>query len=107
MLVTRMLRDSRIAARDAAAMPFPKEETTPPVTKTYLAITLACVGLREFTPFCGRARRNPPRSPQAYAARAAFAVLRPRAARSLPAVQRAGHVARHGPATARRPLEPE
>src|SRR5205807_9644965 len=38
MLVTRMLRDSRIAARDAAAMPFPSEETTPPVTKTYLAI---------------------------------------------------------------------
>src|SRR6267378_2106497 len=38
MLVTRMLRDSRIAARDAAAMPFPNEETTPPVTKTYLAI---------------------------------------------------------------------
>src|ERR671936_1002291 len=38
MLVTRMLRDSRIAAREAAAMPFPSEETTPPVTKTYLAI---------------------------------------------------------------------
>src|SRR5919201_2257793 len=38
MLVTRMLRDSRIAAREAAAMPFPNEETTPPVTKTYLAI---------------------------------------------------------------------
>src|SRR2546423_14474637 len=38
MLVTRMLRDSRIAARDAAAMPFPNEETTPPLTKTYLAI---------------------------------------------------------------------
>src|SRR5205085_9895059 len=41
MLVTRMLRDSRIAARDAAAMPFPNEETTPPVTKTYLAIYLS------------------------------------------------------------------
>src|ERR1700745_2800105 len=38
MLVTRMLRDSRIAAREAAAMPFPREETTPPVTKTYLVI---------------------------------------------------------------------
>src|SRR4051812_28681231 len=38
MLVTRMLRDSRIAAREAAAMPFPNEETTPPVTKTYFAI---------------------------------------------------------------------
>jgi hypothetical protein len=26
-------RASRIAPREAAAMPFPKEETTPPVTK--------------------------------------------------------------------------
>src|SRR4051794_16923521 len=43
MLVTRILRDSRIAARDAAAMPFPSEETTPPVTKTYLVIYLARV----------------------------------------------------------------
>src|SRR6476619_5649149 len=39
MLVTRILRDSRIAAREAAAMPFPREETTPPVTKTYLVMT--------------------------------------------------------------------
>src|SRR5688500_9592354 len=39
MLVTRMLRDSRIAAREAAAMPFPREETTPTVTKTYLVIS--------------------------------------------------------------------
>src|SRR5919197_3230121 len=51
MLVTRMPRDSRIAARDAAAMPLPREETTPPVTKTYLVIYLACVGFEEFTPF--------------------------------------------------------
>src|SRR5207253_10567706 len=49
MLVTRILRDSRIAARDAAAMPFPREETTPPVTKTYLAIYLARVGMEEST----------------------------------------------------------
>ena len=27
-----------IAASEAAAIPFPKEETTPPVTKTYLVI---------------------------------------------------------------------
>jgi len=27
-------RDSRIAAREAAAIPFPKEETTPPDTNT-------------------------------------------------------------------------
>ncbi len=33
-----MPRDSRIAARDAAAIPFPREETTPPDTNTYLAI---------------------------------------------------------------------
>jgi hypothetical protein len=31
-------RDSRIAAREAAAMPFPREETTPPVTKTYFVM---------------------------------------------------------------------
>src|SRR5438046_2799864 len=33
-LVTRMPREARIAAREAAAMPFPREETTPPVTNT-------------------------------------------------------------------------
>src|SRR6266850_6484400 len=49
MLVTRMLRDSRIAAREAAAMPFPNEETTPPVTKTYLVIYLARVGMEKLT----------------------------------------------------------
>src|SRR5215469_15450213 len=37
--VTLMPRDSRIAAREAAAIPFPREETTPPDTNTYLAIT--------------------------------------------------------------------
>src|SRR3954451_22629076 len=49
MLVTRMPRDSRIAAREAAAMPFPREETTPPVTKTYLVIDPRRVGMEEFT----------------------------------------------------------
>src|SRR3990167_9093387 len=48
-LVTRMPRDSRIAARDAAAIPLPREETTPPVTKTYLVIYLACAGMGKFT----------------------------------------------------------
>src|SRR5215212_10830809 len=48
MLVTRMLRDSRIAAREAAAMPFPREETTPPVTKTYFGIYPARVGMEKF-----------------------------------------------------------
>src|SRR5438046_9797891 len=36
--VTLMPRDSRIAASEAAAIPFPREETTPPDTNTYLAI---------------------------------------------------------------------
>src|SRR3970282_2619249 len=49
MLVTRMPRDSRIAARDAAAMPFPREETTPPVTNTYLVIDPRRVGMEEST----------------------------------------------------------
>src|SRR5919201_1937016 len=49
MLVTRMLRDSRIAAREAAAMPFPNEETTPPVTKTYLAIYPSRGEMAKFT----------------------------------------------------------
>jgi hypothetical protein len=30
--------DSKMAPKLAAAIPFPKEETTPPVTKTYLVI---------------------------------------------------------------------
>jgi hypothetical protein len=37
-LVTRMPRYSRIAAREAAAIPFPRLETTPPVTNTYLVM---------------------------------------------------------------------
>ncbi|CFN73707.1 Uncharacterised protein [Bordetella pertussis] len=36
--VTCRPRDSRIAARDAAAIPLPREDTTPPVTNTYLVI---------------------------------------------------------------------
>src|SRR5690554_3893116 len=33
-----MPRDSRMAPSDAAAMPLPSEDTTPPVTKTYLVM---------------------------------------------------------------------
>ena len=33
-----MPREARIAAREAAAMPFPREETTPPVTNTNLVM---------------------------------------------------------------------
>src|ERR1700722_4455328 len=36
--VTFRPRDSRIAAREAAAIPLPRDETTPPVTNTYLVI---------------------------------------------------------------------
>jgi hypothetical protein len=36
--VTFSPRDSRIAASDADAMPLPREDTTPPVTKTYLVM---------------------------------------------------------------------
>jgi len=31
-------RDSTIAASEAAAMPLPREDTTPPVTKTYFVM---------------------------------------------------------------------
>src|ERR1051325_7873698 len=37
-LVTRMPREARMAASDAAAMPVPSEETTPPVTNTNLVM---------------------------------------------------------------------
>ena len=37
-MVTLRPRDSRIAAREAAAIPLPREDTTPPVTKTNLVI---------------------------------------------------------------------
>jgi hypothetical protein len=35
-----MPRDSRIAPKLAAAMPLPRLDTTPPVTKTYLAMKM-------------------------------------------------------------------
>src|SRR5438093_9552914 len=41
MRVTLRPRDSRIAASDAAAMPLPSEDTTPPVTKTNLVIAFS------------------------------------------------------------------
>src|SRR3954469_19936339 len=36
-------RDSRIAGREAEAMPLPREDTTPPVTKTNLVMSLGIV----------------------------------------------------------------
>jgi hypothetical protein len=43
-MVTLMPRVSRIAAREAAAIPFPREETTPPVTNTYLVMDIHDTG---------------------------------------------------------------
>src|SRR5262245_55506819 len=40
-----MPRDSRIGASEAAAIPFPSEETTPPDTNTYLVIEKPGVGM--------------------------------------------------------------
>jgi hypothetical protein len=37
-IVTFKPRASRIAAKDAAAIPLPKEETTPPVTNIYRVV---------------------------------------------------------------------
>src|SRR5512137_1800487 len=70
-LVTRTPRDARIADRDAAAMPFPSEETTPPVTNTNLVMADK---FRKFVfyPYSRhrpnrssrmRARRSPPARP--------------------------------------------
>ncbi|MNT89609.1 hypothetical protein D3C72_2303690 [compost metagenome] len=38
MRVTWRPRDSRIAASEAEAIPLPREDTTPPVTKTNLVM---------------------------------------------------------------------
>ena len=50
-MVTFKPRDSKIVAIEAAAIPFPKEETTPPVTKiNFVMITipvLECVILTQ------------------------------------------------------------
>ena len=37
-MVTFKPRASRIAASDAAAIPLPRDDTTPPVTKIYLVV---------------------------------------------------------------------
>src|SRR5476649_2065844 len=58
MLVTLMPRDSRIAAREAEAIPFPREETTPPVTKTYLVISESGDGITDVTAKKEGAQRN-------------------------------------------------
>jgi len=42
-MVTLRPRDSNIAAREAAAMPLPSEDTTPPVTNTNLVIAFGAM----------------------------------------------------------------
>ena len=67
IIVTRSPRASRIAASEAAAMPLPSEDTTPPVTKTSGVTGLGEVmgkGTRWKAPFYrlapDPARREPP-----------------------------------------------
>ena len=36
-------------AKDAAIIPFPRDEVTPPVTKTYLVLLMVFLGLRKST----------------------------------------------------------
>src|SRR5687767_3495595 len=45
IIVTRSPRSTRRRPRDAAAIPLPSEETTPPVTKMYLAIGMGLPAL--------------------------------------------------------------
>src|SRR5829696_2034567 len=47
MRVTLRPRDSRIAAREAEAIPLPREDTTPPVTKTNLVMSGRKLSFRE------------------------------------------------------------
>lgn len=45
-MVTRKPRACSNLAREAEIIPFPSEEVTPPVTKMYLAVAAAEVGIR-------------------------------------------------------------
>ena len=36
-------------AKEAAIIPFPRDEVTPPVTKTYLVLCMVVLGLRKST----------------------------------------------------------
>jgi hypothetical protein len=44
-MVTLSPRDSKSAAKEAAAMPLPKEDTTPPVIKIYFIVNVKCLHL--------------------------------------------------------------
>ena len=52
IIVTRSPRSTSSRPSDAAAMPFPSDETTPPVTKMYLVVSRG-PGIR----------RQPPQTP--------------------------------------------
>ena len=48
-MVTFKPLDSSMVAIEAAAIPLPNEDTTPPVTKINLVMMFASVGIRNFT----------------------------------------------------------
>ena len=48
-MVTENPRACRSFAKDAAMIPFPSEEVTPPVTKTYLVLFMFLLGLSKST----------------------------------------------------------
>ena len=48
-IVTFSPRDSNKVANDAAAIPLPKDDTTPPVTNTYFVIFNYLIGKRNYT----------------------------------------------------------
>src|SRR5688572_30826272 len=59
IIVTRRPRASRMAAREAAAMPLPSEETTPPVTKIRRVMGRPAAGKPHFTGWRPAPRAGP------------------------------------------------
>ena len=51
-MVTENPRTCKSFAKDAAMIPFPSEEVTPPVTKTYLVLLMFFLGLSKSTNSC-------------------------------------------------------
>jgi hypothetical protein len=48
-MVTEKPLSCKSLAKDAAIIPFPSEDVTPPVTKTYLVLLMVFLGLRKST----------------------------------------------------------
>ena len=48
-MVTEKPHSCNSFAKDAAIIPFPSDEVTPPVTKTYLVLLMVFLGLRKST----------------------------------------------------------